>query len=95
MPETTDRDREEAMEELAIGIVALCIHEGPITVQIGEIKELIRDYDSRIRAEAKAEALREAAERLCKICVGELDPNTCKNCPDRAAILADEPNKEE
>ena len=57
MPETTDKDREEAMEELAVGIVALCIHEGPIMEQMGEIKEMIRDYDARIRAEAKAEAL--------------------------------------
>ena len=96
----TDKDREEAMEELAIGIVALCIHEGPITEQMGEIKELIRDYDSRIRAEAKAEALREAAERVEKYMDGNHPPhhysvgvhNALMGC---TAILADKPNKEE
>ena len=50
-------------------------------------REKMQDAE-KIRAEAKAESLREAADRLCKICVGELDPNTCKNCPDRSAILA-------
>ena len=54
MSEPSEKDREEAMEELAVGIVALCIHDGPITEQMGEIKEMIRDYDARIRAEALA-----------------------------------------
>ena len=89
---TTDKDREEAMEELAVGIVALCIHEGPTMDQMGEIKELIRDYASRIRAEAKAEALREAAERVERWCD---DFDVPYFADIRAAILADEPNKEE
>lgn len=53
----TDKERETAMEELAVGIVALCAKDGPTIEQMGEIKEMIRDYDARIRSEAKAEAL--------------------------------------
>ena len=90
----TDKDREEAMEELAVGIVALCIHEGPITEQMGEIKELIRDYDSRIRAKA----LREAAERAVDWFKGiGLGVSGLKSAHDelRSAILSADPSPDE
>ena len=97
----TDKDREKVMEELAVGIVALCIHDGPITEQMGEIKEMIRDHDARIRAQAKTEERQLAAEKepgtvdgyilMIQRHVRELESWKIRS----AAILADELNKEE
>ena len=92
---TTDKDRETAMEELAVGIVALCAKDGPTIEQMGEIKEMIRDYDARIRAEAKAEALGEVAERVWSF-LEKLRPQAIFDKDElRAAILAGEPQTPE
>ena len=89
---TTDWDRQEARKFLR-----QLEDEGNKTAN----ELFVADAFARIRAKAKAEALREAAERACRF-VEQFNEEADEGAGDfwtvsdlRAAILADEPNKEE
>ena len=91
MPETTDKNREEARK---------LYRELMYSSGEGEDIQILTRYIEQLRSEAKAEALREAAERVEKYMDGNHPPhhysvgvhNALMGC---TAILADKPNKEE
>lgn len=98
----TDKDREDAIPSDPKKLAEMVLHH----IKLGDIrcyrcemtaKKVIETHDyelSRIHAEAKAKALREAAERLCDKCKGILMSCPGKpNCIAHAAILADDPKK--
>ena len=93
MPETTDKDREDEARKFLLEIDSV---EGIFDDYERNALPIVLARDARL----KAEALREAAERVEKYMDGHNPPhhysvgvhNALMGC---TAILADEPNKEE